>query len=144
MKGAIILVNLSLRGFNIGGGLRLGIRRAIIVVDRVIGKNVKASIEGLLVALQADLIHLHLQVTFELSHPVFPRVSLYVIAHLEALLLVLVPQILLVQAVMIFDVHVNRIVHQTLLLYGDWQLLYLVLAMHLSLSLPFPLGHLNN
>jgi hypothetical protein len=36
-------------------------------------------------------------------------------------------------------VHVNRIVHETLLLHGDGQLLHLVLAVHLGLGLAFPM-----
>ena len=137
LKSAIVLVDLCLRRLHLGSGLRLGICWPIIVIDRVIGQYVEAPVQGLLVALQADLVHLHLLLALELSHPVLPRVSLDVIAHLEALLLVLVPQILLVQAVVILDVHVYRIVHETLLLHGDGQLLHLVLAMHLGLGLAF-------
>jgi hypothetical protein len=36
-------------------------------------------------------------------------------------------------------VHVYRVVHETLLLHGDRQLLHLVLAMHLGLGLAFPM-----
>ena len=65
----------------------------------------------------------------ELSHAFFASVSLNIISDLIALPLVLFSEILLIEAVFVFNVHVDWVVEKSLVLDADRKLLHLILAM---------------
>jgi len=128
----VVFVDLSLRR------LLLLAFNLIIVFNRFICEYIEAAIQLLLVPLHGNLVDLHGLVPLELRHPLLARLGLDVVPHLEPLPLVLVAQVLLVQTVPILDVHVYRVVHETLLLHGDWQLLHLVFPVDQLLLTAFP------
>jgi hypothetical protein len=65
----------------------------------------------------------------ELSHAFFASVSLNIISDLIAPPLVLFSEILLIEAVFVFNVHVDWVVEKSLVLDADRKLLHLILAM---------------
>ena len=62
------------------------------------------------------------------------RRLLSVVACLISLLLVLLSVILVLEAIFILDLHVDRIVHHSLVLNSNWELFDLILAVYFSLS----------
>ena len=76
--------------------------------------------ELLLVSLHGDLVELHQLLEHELRHALIAGVGLHFAADLEPLALGLLPQIILVQPVVIFDVHVfvDKVVQEPLILSG--------------------------
>lgn len=83
-------------------------------VERVVGQDVETPLLFLLEPKVRDLVELHLSISFLFRHPLLPGVGFCIIPDLEALPLILLPEVSLVQALFILNLHVHRVVHQPL------------------------------
>ena len=82
-----------------------------------------------------NFLKLHLVQSLIFSQGLAACLLLCVVACLISLLLVLLSVILVLEASFVLNLHVDRIVHHSLVLDGDWELFDLILAMYFCLSL---------
>ena len=94
-----------------------------------IGQDIKSPSNLLLHALVRDFIKFHVIQSVLFSEHFFSSNLLCIVPDLVSLLLVLLADVLLVQSAFVLYVHVDGVVHQSVILYGLWQLFNLVLAM---------------
>ena len=103
-------------------------------MQATIGENIKAAIKLLGNSLMRNFLKLHLVESFIFSQSLAASCLLAIVACLVPLLLVLLSVILVLEAIFVLDLHVDRIVHHSLVLNGSWELFDLILAMYFSLS----------
>lgn len=70
------------------------------------------------------------------SQALLANLLLEIVLDFKPGFLVLLSQVFLVQPLFVFNLHVDRIVHQTLILNGRWQFLDLILPVNFLLFLP--------
>lgn len=78
-----------------------------------VSEDVKVASDHLLSVLMALASQRHLVETILLSEALLSCHDLYLLANFVALLLIFVPDILLIEALLIFNLHIDRVVHQT-------------------------------
>ena len=104
-------------------------------LQATIGEDIKASVQLLGNSLMRYFLKRHIVESFIFSQGLAACLLLSVIARLVPLLLVLLSVILVLEAIFVFDLHVDRIVHHTFVLDCNREFFDLVLAMYLSLGL---------
>ena len=100
-------------------------------------KNIKASACFFLESEAADFVDTKHILSILLSQSLLSHLLFHVISHFKSSFFVFFTKVSFVQPLFILNLHIHRIIHQPLILYGYWQFSYLVPAMHLHLSLSF-------
>ena len=104
-------------------------------LQATIGENIKATIQLLGNSLMRNFLKLHLVESFIFSQSLAACCLLSIVTCLVPLLLVLFSAILVLESIFVLNLHIDRIVHHSLVLDGDWELFDLILAMNFCLSL---------
>lgn len=89
-----------------------------------------ASLQLLAEALARDLVDAHELLTILLSHACLTVEFLDIVTHLIAGFLVLLAQVPLVQPLLVLNLHVDRVEHETFILDRDRKFLNLILAVY--------------
>lgn len=116
---------------------RICIKHVLLVEERftfqrLVAEDVVTTIELFSETFTRDLIYGHICETVLLSEALLTRGLLKVIPDFVPRLLVLLSKVSLVEALLVLDLHVDRVVHQAFILYRDRQLLDLVLSVGLG------------
>ena len=104
-------------------------------LQATIGEDIKASVQLLGNSLMRYFLKRHIVESFIFSQGLAACLLLSVIARLVPLFLVLLSAILVLESIFVLNLHIDRIVHHSLVLDGDWELFDLILAMYFCLSL---------
>lgn len=100
-------------------------------------KDVEASACFFFESKSADFVDTQHILSILLSQSLLPHLLLYVISHLKSGFFVFFTKVSFVKPFFIFDFHINRIIHQPLILNSYWQLFYLVPAVYFHFGLSF-------
>jgi len=106
------------------------------IVELAISQDIKAALHLLLSVFVADAAESHLIVAVLLGKAFLAHLDLNLLAYFVSLLFVLVAHILVNETLWVLDLHIYWVVHETIILHCDGQLLAVVLAVDLGLGLP--------